>query len=202
MRKTSLLITIMISLLIGMSSLVGATPITIGFSPTANSFAVTPTGSYTFDVILTGLTPSSSVSAFDLDIKYNSSLLSVSSVNMDSSIGLLGNWGDGIDVLSGLNTATPGLLNIWALSLLTDPIALQELQGAAMADGTMTFATVTFAGIGTGTGNLAFDWYNGKDVKNFNAEIIAGYVPEPGTFMLLGSGLMGVFFYRRRAKVS
>jgi hypothetical protein len=189
MRK--LLISIMMAVLIGSVQTVGATPITIGFS----SSTINATN-HSVDIILSGLPAGGIASAFDLDVLYNPAALAGLtgvSVTFSSWLGDVGSF----EVLQS-TVLSSGRIDFAAVSLLSD-LALQARQ--ASAGGSIVLATLNFIGITSGNTTLAFDWYKGQDVKGANNEIIAGYVPEPGTFLLMGSGLLSLLGFRRRGSL-
>jgi hypothetical protein len=191
MRK--ILISIVMAVLIGSVQIAAATPITIGFSP-STSISSSIGGTYSVDVIISYLPAGGIVSAFDLSILYNSTLLNATSVNFNSLLG----ESFAFEVLQSAILTSPGVINFAAVSLLSDS-ALQALQSSA--NGTITLATLNFSGLAAGSSTLAFDWYKGKDVKGLNNQVIAGYVPEPGTFLLFGSGLLSLLGFRRRGNL-
>jgi hypothetical protein len=91
-----------------------------------------------------------------------------------------------------------GFVDFAAVSLLSDADLLTLQAGYG---GSVTLATLNFTGTNAGFSSLAFDWYKGQDVKGAGNEIIAGYVPEPGTFLLMGSGLLSLLGFRRRGSL-
>jgi hypothetical protein len=186
MRK--LLISIVMTALICSASTAGATSITVGFS---NSTIYA--GHLTTDIILSGLPAGGIVSAFDFDVLYNPAALaglSGVSVSFGSWLGDVGKY----EVLQS-SVLSSGLIDLASVSLLSD-LALQSRQNPA--GGSLVLATLNFDGVTSGSTSLEFDWYKGKDVKGLKNEVIAGYVPEPGTFLLVASGFLSVLGYRRR----
>jgi hypothetical protein len=183
------------AVMIGYGQMAAATPITVGFS------GITDNGgdSYSVNVILTGLTTGGIVSAFDLDVLYDTAHLNVTSVTFNNLLGR-----PSFEVLQAANylTTKAGVIDFAAVSLLSDS-KLVTLQSASVAGGSITLATLTFTGDSSylTSGNLAFDWYQGQDVKGLKNAVIAGYVPEPGTFLLFGSGLLSLLGFRRRGNL-
>lgn len=170
------------------------------------------------DVVVSGLrsgvgTAPQIVSAYDLDVTYDSAILGNASVDFSPLEGVLGTTvGDPFldDYWTGANLSA-GRIDFWALSFLFDA-QLFSLQGNSV-----TLATLNFKAIGLGTSALTLDsqTYPGIDIKGLNATELAldvnngsvtvidggtPAVPEPGTFLLLGGGLAGLAFWRRRIK--
>jgi hypothetical protein len=188
-----IIFSIVMAVMIGYGQMAAATPITVGFS------GITDNGgdSYSVNVILTGLTTGGIVSAFDLDVLYDTAHLDVTSVTFNNLLGR-----PTFEVLQAANYLTKdGVIDFAAVSLLSDS-KLVTLQSASVAGGSITLATLTFTGTSSYlTSSLAFDWYQGQDVKGLKNTVIAGYVPEPGTFLLFGSGLLSLLGFRRRGNL-
>lgn len=164
------------------------------------------------DVVVSGLNGVGAapqvVSAFDLDVTYNSAILGNASVDFSPLEGKLG--ASLLDDYWSGASLSDGRIDFWALSFLSD-LDLNELQGDSV-----TLATLNFKAIGLGTSSLTFDALTdpGIDVKGLNATkldlivtdgsvtVIDGggpsAVPEPGTILLLGGGLAGLAFWRKR----
>ena len=145
-----------------------------------------------------------SLSAFDLDVLFDPLLLSVNSVAFGDPV-----LGDQLDLfgLGSLTGVTPGVgsVNLFALSF-DDPLDLDSLQAESF-----TLATVTFDTLATGTSALELSINAlGDAVGNaLTAEVLSGSVtatstpvPEPGSLLLLGSGLVGLVGWRKKGMIA
>ncbi len=145
------------------------------------------------------------VSAYDLDITYDSLILSAVGVTFGSSLG------DPLffDVLEAFEVSVPGLIDLAQLSLLPDDL-LFAMQGG----GDVFLATVVFETLAAGVSSLDFVFDAFNDVKGFDAAVlpvtgIAGQVvvespvavPEPPPAALLLTGLVLLILQRRRCRV-
>lgn len=166
---------------------------TIGITP-SSPFAVTMGNNYTADVVVSDLA-GQAVSAFDINVLYDAALLNAWNVSFDS-VSLMG----GIDNTFWDGKLFSGNVNAAAVSLISD-VELLALQSGLTQ---LTLFQIGFTAMTDGTANLVFEWGPGKDVKGLENQIIVDSspapVPEPSTFLLLGAGLAGVGFIRRRAK--
>jgi PEP-CTERM motif len=175
-----------------------------GFSP-SGTLSVTNGGTYRVGIVMSIRTPSEIVSAYDLDVLYNQSILNLTSISFGSALGTYtGDLGT-TEVLQRSNFAN-GVANLKAVSLLSDLDLFARQDGMG---GNILLATVTFTGTGTGTDTLAYAWgltSSGlRDVKGA-ANTAYSVVPEPSTYLLsliAGSGVAAtVWFSRRRSRRS
>jgi len=184
-RKIAL--TLALSLGMGVSAVAG----TISISP--NIGVVNGTGSV--DVIVSNL--ADILTLYDLTLTYDPTLVQVSNVNFG---GFLGGPADSLQE----STPISGSLNLFELSFLDDP-ALTTLQPNSFRLATVTFQALSF---GTsplsitvndlfGAGGLALPTQSVSDGQ-LEVSVGTGVVPEPGTWLLMVSGLGVAGVLRRR----
>jgi hypothetical protein len=137
-----------------------------------------------------------SVGAFDLDLSFDSTILSVNNVAFGNQLDILGLGS--IFLASAIDANT---LNLFELSLDL-PSDLDTFQADAF-----TLATITFDTLGPGTSNLtlalnALGDPDGlplaADLANGSIEVQNASVPEPSTLLLTTIGLL--LALRRRVK--
>jgi hypothetical protein len=163
---------------------------------------------FNIDVVVSGLSSGESgeiVSAFDLDVLYDSSILSATSIAFGPALGLTD-----IDTFAS-SIFSPGRLDFANVSLLFND-DLAALQGDSVL-----LASLTFSAIGVGSSTLTFDTLTppgvtlvGSDPFSTLPVDFAGSalltirerptgVPEPGALALLGLGLLGIAAARKRS---
>jgi hypothetical protein len=175
-------------------------PITLGLVPGSQSIGIG--GFADVEIFITGLDSGAapSLSAFDIDILFDFSVLNLTGVFFgDSGIGdqlnLLG-----AGSITANNNIGPGHVNLWEVSLNT-PADLDSLQA-----GDFTLLTLQFQGVGLGVGNVVLSLnYLGDSIGNpltasldpRAASITVGEgepIPEPSTlgFLLIGLTVFGI----------
>ncbi len=181
-----------IAILFGASCLLvpSAQAISLDFVPASQEVVVGT--SVSVDIVISGLDLAGEiVSAFDLDVTYDSTVLQATGVTFGTSLG------DPFffDVVEDSDTSTAGVVDFAALSFLSN-LDLADLQGDSV-----TLATLSFDSIGVGTSSLAFILNALNDVKGLDPFIpltlttgtgSVTAVPEPGTILLFASGLGGL----------
>ena len=148
----------------------------------------------TVDVVISGLDAANEiVSAFDLDVTYDSSILSATNVTFGLDLGDPSIF----EALTDFTLLSPGVVDFAELSLLSDT-DLASLQGDSV-----TLATLAFDAVEIGQSTLNFGGAPPiNDVKGRNNEILpltvgtgnvaVAPIPEPSTMFLFGSGLAGL----------
>lgn len=168
--------------------------VSIGLSPSPVNASVGV--GFELDVVVSGLGGAdSSISAYDLDIAFDSSLLSFDSVEFGV---LLGGPADSLQD-SGLLGA--GVLDLAELSLL-GPGDLDALQPDSFV-----LATLRFTPLATGTSSVTFGPAivangagGGVEVQLGAARVVTGerVIPEPGAAALFALGALAVARRARR----
>ena len=167
-----------------------------GFSP-GGTLSVTSGQSYNVDLIMSIRTPGEIVSAYDLDVLYNRSILLPTAVSFSSALGNVSSY----EVYQASNFTVNGVANLKAVSLLADSDlkALQNTMG-----GNILLATLTFTAVANGNDTLAYDWgptsRGLRDVKG-SKNTAYSVVPEPSTYLLsliAGAGVAAAVGLSRR----
>ena len=197
MKKSSLYYVFATGLVLGLYQ-TPAEAISIGFQPVTQTIAGGDI--FSVDVVISGLTSASEiVSAFDLDVTYDSSILAATGITFSN---LLGNPDPSFYESINGSGLTSGRIDFWEVSLLSDAdlITLQS--------DSFSLATLTFQTFGAGATALLFDPFTfpGIDVKGLlanrltldvsagNVTVIGQSVPsnpvsEPPTIWLCLLGL-------------
>jgi hypothetical protein len=190
MKKSSLYCVFAAGLALGCYQVPAEAALSIGFQP----FAKTINGgdAFSVDVVVSGLSSASEiVSAFDLDVTYDASILSATGVTFNTLLGdpVLFETDNGA-------VLTSGRIDFWGLSFLSDGDLL------LLQPDSFSLATLSFQAIGTGMTALLFDPNTppGIDVKGLlasrldldasTASVTVTPVPTPPAIWLFLSGLV------------
>jgi hypothetical protein len=198
MKKFLFLSMVMLSLML--FSTKDSCAIELGFAPLSQDVLLGNTANVKLVISGLGDMTAPSLSTFDLDVTFNPSILSFNSVSYGDSV-----LGDQLDLLGlgTLTTTTPGtgILNLMELSF-DDPDTLNNLQAGSFTLATLTFDTIALGSspLGLSINALGDAW--GDPLYASAAEgginVVPNVVPEPSTLALLGSGLIGITFLRKR----
>ncbi len=166
-----------------------ASAATIGFSPASQTVAVGD--SLAVDLVISDL-DGEIVSAYDLDVTYDASILSATNVTFGPFLG------DEFffEVFNDFDLSGPGVVDLAQLSLLSD------FELALMQPDSFVLATLEFDAVGLGTSSLDFvfdapNGIQGRDALPLDIAAQSGsasVVPEPGAALLFVVG--GVVFGR------
>jgi len=172
-----------------------APPVDLIFDPTAQT--VDLGNQATVDVIASGLSDGQFIGAFDVTVGYDDNILDIADVAFSNALGDPGLF----EALPG-TTDLPGSINANNTSLLFD------LSGVQSPPADLTLFSLTFNTIGLGTSPLSFDFGLFSDDFGFSysngqfgtgAITVEGQViPEPGTWLLMASGLALLALRRKR----
>ena len=214
-----------ISLLVfifGSMFLAPSSAVTIGFSPSSQTVNVNDV--FNVDIVISDLFASDGsreiVSAFDLDVLYDPSLLNATAVTFGTSLGdpdpfLFEALFDSVLSLGRVDLAELSFL--CAEEDLTDPFcSFGPFLVGLQPNVSFTLATLSFEALAEGTSLLRFDALTlpGVDVKGLDPftpfdlssttgegeVIIVASVPEPGILLLMLLGIFGLGFAIRKNK--
>jgi hypothetical protein len=184
--------------------------ITISLNPATQT--VTAGSSFDLSLMISGLGSGAapSLSTFDVDVSFDQSILSFSTVAFGPFLGdpSLG------ESITSFGVSTPGIVNLFELSFLEGdsttcifctPPFLDDLQPAGF-----TLATLSFSALSAGASPLgitlnALGDANGDPLTadsvvdgSINVNANSGSVPEPATWLLLGLGALTMNRFIRR----
>ncbi|MBW2275344.1 MAG: hypothetical protein JRG96_18920 [Deltaproteobacteria bacterium] len=162
----------------------GAHAASIGFVPSSQTVA--PGDLASVDVVVSDLA-GEIVSAYDLDITYDDSVISAQSVVLTSALGNESSF----EAFYDSDLSTSGVVDIAGLSLLSDAELLSRQGGDSVV-----LATITFRAGDAGTSSLDFVFDAFNDIKGSNGRVLdvtpesgsIGVVPEPTSAALFFVG--------------
>jgi len=170
-----------------------ANAVTLAVVPAAPAANVGST--FSVDVVASGVgTGAPSIGAYDVDLSYDSSLLSFNNLTLGTGLDVRG-----LGSLPGSDASVPGKVNVFEVSFDTIP-DLNQLQ-----PDTFTLFTLTFNAAAAGTSALQLTLNALSDAAGSalaaslqSGSVTVSPVPLPPTVWLLLSGLAGLVVTRTR----
>lgn len=173
--------------------------ITIGFDPVTQ---IVPVGSMVdVDLVISdlGFYEAPSLGVFDLDIIFDPTILGFASVTFGDPV-----LGDQLDLwgLGSITDVVPGVgtVNLFELSL-DFPWDLDDFQADSFTLATLTFDTLA---VGTSSLDIFVNALGGAWGDSLTADVQSGSispVPEPATILLIGTGLFGLGYLKRKKRI-
>ena len=176
-----------------------------GLAPAANAvtLSVIPEGpavnvgsTFSVDVVASGLVDGAapSIGTYDLDLSYNSSVVSFASATFGTGLNVLG-----LGSIQDVDSSVPGKVNLFELSL-DSQADLNQLQNDTFKLFTLTFnaAAAGSTALGLTINALGDAAGNSLDATLQNATVAVAPVPLPSTVLLLLSGLCVLVLTRTR----
>lgn len=174
----------------------------IGFEPASQDVPVGDIAQV--DLVISGLDLflPDSLSTFDLDISFDETILALDSVAFGDPV--LGDQLDlfGFGSITAFDDSISGIVNLFELSLDL-PDALNMFQWESFTLATLTFDTLA---VGTSSLDIAINALGDAwgDPLELEADPVSGNispVPEPATILLIGTGLVGLGYLKRKKRI-
>jgi len=163
---------------------------------------------FNIDVFVSGLSSGETgeiVSAFDLDVLYDPTILNATSIAFGAGLGV-----------ADIDTFTSSFFSSGRLDFANVSLLLND-QLAGLQGDSVLLASLSFSAIGIGSSTLIFDTLTPPGIDLVGSDPFARLpvdfagsalltvrerpvsVPEPGTIALLGLGLLGIAAARKRS---